>query len=161
MQPSFFQHYHPYTPLLDPTVLPDEYYARSPLLFWAIILIASRQYTDEPGLFVSLATPVKKMLWDTIANPPHTWHVVQSILLVCLWPFPTSSLSSDVTSILVFTAQTIAVRMGLHCPESIQDFSRKKRRLNAGEIAEAARIWTTCYITAQLYVRPSLYLTTE
>lgn len=80
MQHRFFQHYHPYTPLLDPAVLPDEYYAQSPLLFWTIILIASRRYTDEPGLFVSLAAPVKKMLWDTIANPPHTWHVVQSIL---------------------------------------------------------------------------------
>lgn len=149
---SFFQRYHPWAPLLDPTISPDEYYARSALLFWAIILTASRRYTDEPGLFVSLTALVKKMLWDTIANPPHTWHVVQAILLVCLWPFPTSSLSSDITSILISTAQTIAVRMGLHCPEAIQDFSRKKRRLNADEIAEVARTWATCHITAHMYV---------
>ncbi|OOF93606.1 hypothetical protein ASPCADRAFT_132614 [Aspergillus carbonarius ITEM 5010] len=146
----FFQRYHPYAPLLDPASSPDQYYARSPLLFWAIILVASRRWTEEPGLFVSLTAPVKRLLWDTIANPPHTWHVVQSILLVCLWPFPTSSLSSDITSILVSTAQTIAVRMGLHRPEAIQDFSRTKRRLNVEETAEVARTWATCYITAQI-----------
>ena len=116
--------------------------------------MASRRWTEEPGLFVSLTAPVKRLLWDTIANPPHTWHVVQSILLVCLWPFPTSSLSSDITSILVSTAQTIAVRMGLHRPEAIQDFSRTKRRLNVEETAEVARTWATCYITAQMYANP-------
>ncbi|PWY90354.1 hypothetical protein BO94DRAFT_555533 [Aspergillus sclerotioniger CBS 115572] len=147
---SFFQRYHPYVPLLDPAITADQYYARSALLFWVIILVASRRYTDEPGLFVTLTAPVKRLLWDTIANPPHTWHVVQSILLVCLWPFPTSSLSSDITSILVSTAQTIAVRMGLHRPEAIQDFSRTKRRLNVDEMAEVARTWATCYITAQI-----------
>ncbi|RAL04864.1 Zn(II)2Cys6 transcription factor [Aspergillus ibericus CBS 121593] len=145
----FFHRYHPYVPVLDPAIAPDQYYARSALLFWTIILVASRRYTDEPGLYVTLTAPVKKLLWDTIANPPHTWHVVQSILLVSLWPFPTSSLSSDITSILVSTAQTIAVRMGLHRPEAIQDFSRTKRRLNGEEMAEVARTWATCYIAAQ------------
>lgn len=119
------------------------------MLFWSIILLASRRYTEEPGLFVSLTAPVKKLLWDTIANPPHTWHVVQAIILVCLWPFPTSSLSSDITSILLSTAQTISLRIGLHRPEAIQDFSRTKKRLMPDEMAEVTRTWATCYITAQ------------
>nr|XP_001397295.2 hypothetical protein ANI_1_1804134 [Aspergillus niger CBS 513.88] len=148
----FFTHYHPYVPLLDPTISPDQYYARSAVLFWSIILLASRRYTEEPGLFVSLTAPVKKLIWDTIANPPHTWHVVQAIILVCLWPFPTSSLSSDITSILLSTAQTISLRIGLHRPEAIQDFSRTKRRLMPDEMAEVARTWATCYITAQTIV---------
>ncbi|KKK20508.1 hypothetical protein ARAM_001107 [Aspergillus rambellii] len=145
----FFQYYHPYIPLLDPGVSPDSYYAASPLLFWTVTLVSSRRYADEPGLFVNLTAPVKKMLWDTISNPPQTWHAVQSILLVCLWPFPTSSLSSDITSILLSAAQTIAVRLGLHRPEAIQEFSRTKKRLSPTEIAEAARIWATCYIASQ------------
>ncbi|OJZ85566.1 hypothetical protein ASPFODRAFT_135390 [Aspergillus luchuensis CBS 106.47] len=148
----FFTHYHPYVPLLDPTISPNQYYARSAVLFWSIILLASRRYTEEPGLFVSLTAPVKKLLWDTIANPPHTWHVVQAIILVCLWPFPTSSLSSDITSILLSTAQTISLRIGLHRPEAIQDFSRTKKRLMPDEMAEVARTWATCYITAQTIV---------
>ncbi|OJJ67014.1 hypothetical protein ASPBRDRAFT_69469 [Aspergillus brasiliensis CBS 101740] len=148
----FFTHYHPYVPLLDPSISPDQYYARSAVLFWSIILQASRRYTEEPGLFVSLTAPVKKLIWDTIANPPHTWHVVQAIILVCMWPFPTSSLSSDITSILLSTAQTISLRIGLHRPEAIQDFSRTRRRLMPEEMAEVARTWATCYITAQTIV---------
>lgn len=149
---SFFHHYNPYAPLLDPAVSPDEYYERSPLLFWVIVLVASRRFSEEPGLLVSLTGPVKKILWDAIANPPHTWHIVQAILLACLWPFPTSSLSSDITPILLSTAHTVAVRLGLHRPEAIQDFSRTKRRLSPDEIKETARTWATCYIAAQTYV---------
>ncbi|KAJ9348533.1 hypothetical protein DTO280E4_9304 [Paecilomyces variotii] len=145
----FFHHYNPYAPLLDPAVSPDEYYARSPLLFWVIVLVASRRFSEEPGLLVSLTGPVKKILWDAIANPPHTWHIVQAILLACLWPFPTSSLSSDITPILLSAAHTVAVRLGLHRPEAIQDFSRTKRRLSPDEIKETARTWATCYIAAQ------------
>ncbi|KAL5365339.1 hypothetical protein BJX96DRAFT_181543 [Aspergillus floccosus] len=145
----FFQKYHPHAPILDPAISPDEYFSRSSLLFWAILLISSRRYSDEPGLLVSLTAPVKKLLWDTIANPPHTWHLVQAIVLLCLWPFPTSSLSTDNTAVLVATAQTIAIRLGLHRPEAIQDFSRTRRRLTPDEIAEAARTWTACHIAAQ------------
>ncbi|KAL4894254.1 hypothetical protein BDV59DRAFT_176132 [Aspergillus ambiguus] len=145
----FFEKYHPHAPILDSAIPPDEYFSRSPLLFWVIILISSRRHPDEPGLFVSLTAPVKKLLWDTIANPPHTWYLIQSILLLCLWPLPTSSLSTDNTSVLVATSQTIAIRLGLHRPEAIQDFSRTRRRLSPGEVAEAARTWATCYIAAQ------------
>ncbi|KAF9893322.1 hypothetical protein FE257_011754 [Aspergillus nanangensis] len=99
----FFKHYHPYVSLLDPTISGDAYYARSPLLFWVIILVASRQYTEEPSLLVSLT-------------------------------------------------HTMSTRLGLHRPDSIQDFSRTKRRLGHEEVAEAARIWAACFSAMQSLV---------
>lgn len=138
--------------LLDPAMSPDEYYNRCPLLFWVIIYIASRQFTDEPNLFTGLTGPVKELLWEAIANPPHTSHTVRSMLLLCMWPFPTSSLSTDITLMLVTISQTIAMQLGLHQPEAIQDFSREKRRLGLAEASETVKTWSICYIAAQKYV---------
>ncbi|KAH8691623.1 hypothetical protein BGW36DRAFT_304893 [Talaromyces proteolyticus] len=145
----FFEKYFPHLPFLDPFVSPDEYYLRSPLLFWMIVYVSSRRVPDEPGLGVSLIPPVKKLLWESISSPPHSWELVQSIILVCMWPFPTSSLSTDNSIVLVTTAQTIAMRLGLHRPDAIQDFSRTNRRLSKSEVSEALRTWSACFIAAQ------------
>ena len=146
---SYFTHNHPIVPLLNTALTPNDYYAQSPLLFWVIMYIGSRQYTDEPSLHTSLVPQVKGLLWETISNPPHKWHIVQSISLLCMWPFPTSSLSTDTTPILISIAQTIAMQLGLHQPESIQDFSRVKRKLSFAELSEVAKTWSICYITSQ------------
>lgn len=146
---SFFDRYHPFVPLLDPTISPNDYFSKCPLLFWAIIYVSSRQYAAEPSLATALTAPLKSLLWEMISNPPHTWHIVQSMSLLCMWPFPTSSLSTDTTPILVNTAQTIAMQLGLHQPEFIQDFSRTKRKLTPAEISEVVRTWSICYVASQ------------
>lgn len=151
INPRFFRNYHLFVPLLDPSVAPDDYFRLCPLLFWVIIFIASRQYADEPSLLTALAGPVKGLMWEAIANPPHTWYIVQALSLSCMWPFPTSSLSTDTTPVLVNIAQTIAMQLGLHQPEAIQDFSRTKRRLSAAETSEVVRTWSVCYIASQRY----------
>ncbi|KAJ5240260.1 hypothetical protein N7468_004879 [Penicillium chermesinum] len=145
----YFTNYHPFTLLLDPSVSPDTYFDRSKLLFWVIIYIASRRFSDDPTLFTALTTPLKALLWQSISNPPHNWYLVQSVSLFCLWPPPTLSLSEDTTPVLVNIAQTMAMELGLHRPESIQDFSRTKRKLTPDEITEVVRTWSVCYIASQ------------
>lgn len=68
---------------------------------------------------------------DPESPPPHTWYTVQAISLISMWPFPTSSLSTDTTPMLVNIAQTITMQLGLDQPEFIQDFSRTKRKLTS------------------------------
>ncbi|KAJ5584785.1 uncharacterized protein N7459_004585 [Penicillium hispanicum] len=145
----FFTKYHPFVPLLRPSLAPNDYFSQSPLLFWVVVYIASRQYTEEPSLITALASPVRSLLWETISNPPHSWHVVQSVSLLCMWPFPTSSLSTDSTPIIINIAQTIAMQLGLHQPESIQDYSRTRRKLSSMEISEVVKTWSVCYIASQ------------
>ncbi|KAJ6129286.1 hypothetical protein N7512_002066 [Penicillium capsulatum] len=145
----FFNRYHVYFPFLQPAVSPDDYFNRSSLLFWVIVYTAARQYPDDPGLMAALTGPLKGLLWETISNPPHTWYIVQAISLLCMWPFPTSSLSTDITAMLVNISQTIAMQLGLHQPEAIQDFSRIKRKLNNTETSEVIRTWAACYIATQ------------
>lgn len=96
-----------------------------------------------------MASPVRKLLWKTISNPPHSCYIAQAILLLCMWPFPASSMWADATSILVTVVETMAMRLGLHRPELMQDFSRTKRRLSPTEISEAVKTWSVCYIVGQ------------
>ncbi|QKX60413.1 uncharacterized protein TRUGW13939_07558 [Talaromyces rugulosus] len=145
----FFGRYHPYIPFLNPKLSPEDYYSRSPLLFWVIIYVSSRRSPNDPGLEVRLIPSVKRLLWECISNPPHTWELVQAIVLVCMWPFPTSSLSTDNTVILVTTAQTMAMRLGLHRPDAIRDFSRTNRRLSQEETTESLKTWAACFIAIQ------------
>lgn len=147
----FFGRYHPYIPFLDPTLAPEDYYIRSPLLFWAIIYVSSRRSATEPGLEVRLIPSLKRLLWECISNPPHTWELVQAIILVCMWPFPTSSLTTDNTMILITTAQTIAMRLGIHRPDAIRDFSRTNIRLSQRETTESLKTWAACFIAMQGY----------
>jgi hypothetical protein len=145
----FFKIYHPYAPLLDPSISPDNYFSKSPLLFWIIIYTSSRRYQEQPSLLKALTLPVTTLVWKTFSSPPHTWYIVQAASLLCMWPFPTSSLSTDTTPMLVSIMQTIAMHIGLHEPDSIQDFSRTKRKLSSLELSEVAKTWSLCYIASQ------------
>ncbi|EED20765.1 aconitase family protein [Talaromyces stipitatus ATCC 10500] len=145
----FFDKYHPHHPILNPLTTPEEYFSKSALLFWTISYVASRRDVDDPHLLVSLIPSVKKLLWEMISNPPHTLELVQSIVLICMWPFPTSSLTTDSTVSLATLAHSIALQLGLHRPDAISDFSRTHKRLSQNEISDCLKTWSACYIALQ------------
>ncbi|KAG0648535.1 Regulatory LEU3 [Hyphodiscus hymeniophilus] len=145
----FFQHYHPFFDILDITVAPDEFYSRSPLLFWAIIAIASRQYPQDATLFSILYPCVTKLMWTSISTFPHTRYIVQAILLLSVWSFPANSMSTDPAFILVSIAKSISMQLGIHRPEIIQDFVRVKTQLNSLEFRDAVQTWAGAFIAAQ------------
>ena len=135
--------------MLDPSLSPDNYYSLSPVLFWAIISVAARRYEDEPGLMASLSTPVSTLVWSSIPMLPNSIGLIQAILLLCNWPFPTSVFSTDPSFILISCAKSAAMQMGVHRPENVQDYSRIKRRLSPKEVTEAVKAWSAIYITSQ------------
>lgn len=149
---SFFENYHPHLSILNPSTTPEEYFNRSALLFWTIVYVASRRDLNEPHLFISLIPCVKKLLWETISNPPHTLELVQSIVLICMWPFPTSSLTTDSTITLATLAHSIALQLGFHRPDVISDFSRTHRRLSQAENSDCLKTWSACYIALHRYL---------
>jgi hypothetical protein len=134
---------------LDPLLNPDDYYDTSPLLFWAIISVAARRYDSEPTLISSLAPPFMKMLWTQISILPHKACLVKAILLICTWPFPTSSMWTDPSFTLLSIAKAAAMQLGLHRPEVAQDFNRQKTQLSIKDIQESTKTWAGCYIAAQ------------
>lgn len=143
--------YHPFFSILDPSISSNDYFARSPLLFWSIIGVASHRYEDEPTLLDLLSYSVPKLVWKTIGRPPHNIYMVEAIVLLCMWPFPTSSMFTDLSLIFISNAKIAAMQIGLHKPENLQDFSRGERQINREDVNEAAKIWSACYIAAQWY----------
>lgn len=122
--PSFFKHYHPALPFLNPSKSPDEYYESGPILFWLIISIASRRYTNDILLFPVLCEWVPNLLWENIPKPPYTIPMVQAIILACAWTFPTTSMWNDAIVTLSSIAISTSMQLGLHRPLSATDFLR-------------------------------------
>ncbi|CAI4219262.1 unnamed protein product [Parascedosporium putredinis] len=146
---EFFAFYHPFIPFLNPQQTPDQYYQQHTLLFWAIIAVAARRYQPDPTLLTSLATPLTHLLWTTIGDVPTSYFVVKALCLLCTWPLPTSTTSSDPTHILCGVMMKTATMIGLHRPNHIQDFSRVSVELNREQLQDRISTWAVCNIVAQ------------
>jgi hypothetical protein len=154
----FFTYYHPFLPFLNRTQTPDDYYTASPLLFWTIISVGARRYQSDSGLLTSLAGPVTRLVWSTLADIPQSYHVVKALCLLCSWPFPTSSTSTDPTFMLCGMMIQVAMQLGLHRPSHSQDFSKFRVELIEEELRDKVQTWAICNIVAQRYCPLMIYL---
>ncbi|MCJ1293146.1 hypothetical protein MMC34_004699 [Xylographa carneopallida] len=145
----FFTLYHPYLPLLNADKLPDYYYDACPLLFWTIVAVASRRYTYIPSLISSVAGPLSRLLWATIADIPQSYHVVKALCILCTWPLPISSTSADPTFMLSGLMMQISMQIGLHRPSHAQDFSKFQIELRDEELKDRVKTWAACNVVAQ------------
>ncbi|ETN42841.1 uncharacterized protein HMPREF1541_01999 [Cyphellophora europaea CBS 101466] len=145
----FFSFYHPFLPFLNPERTPDEYFHRSPLLFWTIMAVGARHYNPDQGLFQTLSGPLMRLVWQTVGEVPQNYHVVKALILLCAWPMPTSSTSTDPTWMLCGLMMQIAVQIGLHRPSHAQDFSKFRIELREVELQDRVVVWSVCNIVAQ------------
>lgn len=145
---EFFTYYHPWLPFLDPDQPPNQYMTHSNLLFWSIIVIASRRY-DNQALLNQLSPPLTRLLWSTISEVPHNHQVVKAMCLLCTWPLPASTTSSDPTHILSGVMMKTATGIGLHRPSHTQDFSRVSVDLSKEQLHDRVVTWAVCNIVAQ------------
>ena len=146
------KHYHPFLPFLDPSASPHDYYQSSQLLFWAIISAASRRLESQPTLLPKLARSVTDLLWQTIRSIPHSHRVVQSLIILCAWPFPTSSSTADPTYMLAGMMVLLGSQMGLHQPLNAQDFTKSPLNLGQDEYSTWVKTWKACNIVAHRFV---------
>lgn len=141
-------HYHPYLPFLDLATSPHQYYDSSELLFWSVISAASRRSHSQPTLLTSLARGVTDLLWRTLRAIPYSLRVVQSLIILCAWPFPTSSSTADPTYVLAGMMVSLGSQMGLHRAWSAQDFTKVPLNLDTDEHSERVKTWEACNIVA-------------
>ncbi|KID89583.1 C6 zinc finger domain protein [Metarhizium guizhouense ARSEF 977] len=148
---EFFAYYHPFLPFLSPQQPPEQYNQQHPLLFWSIIAVAARRFSprDCPNLLTNLSSPMTRFLWTTIGEVPSNYHVVKAMCLLCTWPLPTSTTTSDPTHILCGVMMKTATGIGLHRPNHIRDFSRVSVELNKEQLADRVATWAVCNIVAQ------------
>ncbi|PFH59933.1 hypothetical protein XA68_11702 [Ophiocordyceps unilateralis] len=148
---EFFAFYHPFLPFLSPQQPPDAYKQQHPLLFWSIVAVAARRFSppDCPNLLTNLSGPMTRYLWTTIGEVPSNYHVVKAMCLLCTWPLPTSTTTSDPTHILCGVMMKTATGIGLHRPNHIRDFSRVSVELNKEQLHDRVTTWAVCNIVAQ------------
>ncbi|KAH7319995.1 c6 zinc finger domain-containing protein [Stachybotrys elegans] len=148
---EFWTFYHPFLPFLNPQHTPDQYYQQHPLLFWAVISVAARRFSPQnaPNLLSNLSGPLTRLLWSTIGEVPSSYYVVKALCLLCAWPLPTSTTTSDPTHILCGVMMKTATGIGLHRPNNIQDFSRVSVQLNREQLGDRVTTWAVCNIVAQ------------
>ena len=147
----FYRYYRPYQPLVDPDRPPNWYYETSALLFWTIISIGARHYDADPAMLQTLARPLNNLLWATIAEVPQSYYVVKALCLLCVWPLPISSTSSDPTMIIAGLMIQTARQIGLHRPSHAQDFSKFKIELREEELRDRVKTWAACNVVAQRF----------
>lgn len=145
----FFKFYHPFLPLLDPSKTTDQYYETSQLLFWVVILIASRRSSSELTLLTSLGPAVTKLIWSTLGDSTQFYHLVKALCLICTWPLPVSSTSADPTFMLSGVMMHVAMQIGLHRPSHAQDFARFHVQLREEDLKDRVKTWAACNIVAQ------------
>lgn len=152
----FFEHHHHFLEIIDSSITPDSCYRASPVLYWAIVIVAAQQYGKRSELLTSLSQPATDLIWKTISVLPHSRHTVKAILLISMWPFPTNSMSTDVSFMLVNMAKTASMQLRLHRPETAQDFLRVRTKLDTVQFQKAMKIWVGYYIASQWYVECAL-----
>lgn len=145
----FFTSYSPFLPMLHHQRSPDDFFSASPLLCWVIISIAARHYEVDPTLLTSVSGPLSSLLWKTLAEVPQDYFVVKALCLLCTWPLPISSTSSDPTFILCGVMMQIAMQIGLHRPSHAQDFTKFKVEFRDEEFQDRVRTWACCNAVAQ------------
>ncbi|KAK4129382.1 hypothetical protein N657DRAFT_630286 [Parathielavia appendiculata] len=146
---QFFNYYHPFLPFLNPAQTPDQYYQQHPLLYWAIVAVASRRFGSDPNILTKLSSPLTRLLWSTVGDVPQSYFVVKALCLLCTWPLPTSTTSADPTHILCGVMMKTATGIGLHRPNHINDFSRVAVELNNEGLHDRIKTWAVCNIVAQ------------
>lgn len=117
-----------------------------------MISVGARRYQGDSGLLNALSGPVTRLVWSTLADIPQSYHVVKALALLCSWPFPTSSTSTDPTFMLCGMMIQVAMQLGLHRPSHSQDFSKFRVELIEEELKDKVRTWAVCNIVAQRYV---------
>lgn len=128
---------------------PNEYYDKSPLLFWSVIGVAARRFTTNPTLLGSLAEPIIRLASPLLHAPSAVIPAIQSLLLLSSFPFPTDSTSKDISYTLSGMAVNLALQVGLHVPTFSRDYSRSKTTLTQEEITMKVELWFYCIVIHQ------------
>ena len=69
--------------------------------------------------------------------------------MLCVWPLPISSTSTDPTLMISGLMLQVAMQIGLHRPSHAQDFSKFRVDLREEELKDRVKTWAACNVVAQ------------
>ncbi|KAK6005569.1 hypothetical protein QM012_007211 [Aureobasidium pullulans] len=149
------QHYHPYFSIAPPSTLDINNLVNTakdePHLLTAMLVIASKDLTEEPQIFTACSAYMQSLVSTLVAGGPGGVEAVESLLLLAEWtPYTSRSRAGNVGRgeedreawMHVGTALRIGYYLGLDkysfpVAGDIKDPQWKRKRL----------VWTCCYIS--------------
>lgn len=142
----FHSNYHPHLPIVNTTDPVETIFTESPLLFYAILFIASRHHLTYPDLSKQLILKLEVMTSEFSANPGK--YVIdkgiQALLLLCSWPTPFGKQIDDTSWLRCGTSTHLALLNGFHRPGSAQEF--REGSLTKDDIRGRTAIWLACFL---------------
>jgi hypothetical protein len=111
---SFEENYYRHCPILDTNMSIATLHQTSPILFWTIIMIASRWHPSLYYLCNSLLDPYLSLLGKTLVEPIYSIEPIQAIALRCFWPLSVPRQVDDPSWNYCGFMTSAAMRMGLN-----------------------------------------------
>ncbi|CEJ94420.1 hypothetical protein VHEMI09955 [[Torrubiella] hemipterigena] len=128
---------------------PNTLYEYSPVLFWTIVYVGSRNYTRDPTILERIISPLQSVFQQSLFDPEDAIPSIQSALLLCLWPFPVDTLFKLRTHVISGAAMMLAMQKGLHISGKAQDFVRVPLSQSNVEKEFRKTLWMHCQIVFQ------------
>lgn len=155
---QFFRYYHPFLPVLDPCLCPNDYHAQSSFLFWSILAVASGRWPKDPTLMPALRSRVLGHAMTTIFSATVGTSTITAMLLLLSWSFPETQNYDEVPYVFASALLHAAMRIGMNTPDCSQDFSRVKVSVSEAEAKKRFQIWAYCLVLYQRYVIRNAFL---
>lgn len=163
---EYVHQYHPILPIVDITRGPERIYRLCPSLFWVIIYVTLRRYSDDKTLLVKLSPLVKNILAEITISPIARYnpteedepimnscsvYSVQAFVLYSMWPPLTSSLSADSSWSTIGVALYQAIRIGLHTSAQLLEQYKgvEEHELQYLMAQEQMKTWILCNTVSQ------------
>lgn len=145
----FLEDYLPFLPIMTSNSA-SELYSQSQLLFWTVCLTACLSDSD-PTLYNKLASLIKQLAIETCwIRTPRSTHIVQSLLILSIWPLPNQKVLDDCSYRFVGLAKNLGFQLGLHRGKFISEFSRTQVSLVNAE-KWRTRTWLFVFFCEQLW----------
>ncbi|KAI0867695.1 hypothetical protein GGS24DRAFT_484795 [Hypoxylon argillaceum] len=109
----FGNQYHVNAHFIQPVESLASFHSASPLLFWTIVLLASRFHSEHGGLYEQLLSPHEQLLRSLSTTAIQSIHEIHALLLLCLWPIPKRPEWSSPTWNYIVLAAGACMRLNL------------------------------------------------
>jgi hypothetical protein len=117
-----------------------------PLLMWTLLLISSQHHPELSDIFPGLRESHQKIWTRAVFANEYTLSVIQSLLLLTVWPLPVTKQKWDPSWRYCNLALAAAQQLGLHKPDSQWEYSS-----TAASPDTSVQTWAACvYVTTTL-----------
>ncbi|QGI67059.1 hypothetical protein CEK26_011014 [Fusarium fujikuroi] len=129
---------------------PDECFEASTTLFWTVISTACRRYAKDEQLVTVLLDSLNRDVWGLLQAITLDLESIQTLLIICTWPFPTIRFVTDPSPNFISSALNACMLLGLHTGRgSHPSFLIGGRQHMTCTDYEASITWVFCSILAQ------------